>query len=94
MIKRILIAVVFIAALAASALFTSLNPGTIALDFGFASVETPLGLAFVLALALGWVLGILSSLFWLTRLASDRRRLRSQLRRSSPIERAVQDERG
>jgi uncharacterized integral membrane protein len=94
MIKRIITAVIFIAALAASALFTSLNPGTIGLDFAFASVESPLGLAFVLALALGWVLGILSALFWITRLAADRRRLRSQLKQTSPVERAVRDERG
>ena len=93
MIKRILIAALFIAALAVSALFTSLNPGTIALDFGFAAVETPLGLAFVLALALGWVLGIVSALLWLIRLATDRRRLRSRLKQSSPVAPAIQDER-
>jgi len=94
MLKRIITAVVFIAALAVSALFTSLNPGQIELDLAFVTVQTPLGLAFVLALAAGWVLGILSSLFWIMRLAAERKRLRSELKKASPIDVAVRDERG
>lgn len=94
MLKRIITAVIFIAALAVSALFTSLNPGEIELDLAFATVQTPLGLAFVLALAGGWVLGILSALLWVMRLAAQRRRLRAELNKVSPTDVAVRDERG
>jgi uncharacterized integral membrane protein len=94
MIKRILTAVIFIAALALSAFFTSLNPGEIKLDVGFTAIDAPLGLAFVAALALGWLLGILSLLGWAARLAADRRRLRGELKRSTGGGFAGQDERG
>jgi uncharacterized integral membrane protein len=83
MVKRILTAVVLIAALALSAFFTWLNPGEISLDVGFAAVETPLGLAFVGALAIGWLLGILSALMWVARISADRRRLRAELKNHS-----------
>lgn len=93
MFKRILIAVVFIAALVVSAFFTWLNPGEITLDLGVAAVDTPLGLAFVLAIAAGWVLGVLSALLWIARISADRRRLRAQLKNTS-AGLTVRDERG
>jgi len=93
MFKRILIAIVFVVALAISAFFTWLNPGEISLDFGFAALESPLGLAFVGALAIGWLLGVLSSLLWIARIATDRRRLRAELKSSSGSIPSVRDER-
>lgn len=94
MIKRIFTAVVFVAALALSAFFTWLNPGEIQLDLGFATVETPLGLAFVLAIAVGWILGIVSALLWVARISADRRRLRAELKNPTTGGLAVRDERG
>lgn len=94
MFKRILTAIILVAALAASALFTYLNPGEVALDLGFAAVSSPLGLAFVLALAVGWVLGIVSALAWIGRLAADRRRLKAEVRRLSGGPGPVANERG
>lgn len=94
MIKRILTAIVLVAALALSALFTSLNPGEIRLDLGFALVTMPIGVAFVGALALGWLLGVLSILMWVARISAERRRLRGQLRNSPARGLAVRDERG
>jgi uncharacterized integral membrane protein len=93
MIKRILTAVVFVFALAISAFFTWLNPGEVRLDLGFATFETPLGLAFVLAIAAGWVLGILCALFWVARISVERRRLRAELKSASAGGLAVRDER-
>lgn len=93
MVKRILTAIVLVAALALSAFFTWLNPGEISLDVGFTAFRSPLGLAFVGALALGWLLGILSALLWIARISADRRRLRAELKSHSgglP----VQDDRG
>jgi len=94
MVKRILIAVIFLAALALSAFFTWLNPGEIRVDTGFAVFEIPLGLAFVLALAAGWALGILSALLWVARISADRRRLRAELKSAAAGGLAVRDERG
>ncbi len=93
MIKRLLTAVIFIVALALSAFFTSLNPGEIRLDLGFAAIDAPLGLAFVAALAIGWLLGVLSLLGWALRLSADRRRLRSEVRKTAGGGLMGQDER-
>lgn len=95
MIKRILSAVLFILALAVAVLFTAMNPGEIELELGFAALRVPLGLAFILAIALGWLLGILAALPRMVRLANDRRRLRGELRKApGASEHAVTDERG
>lgn len=95
MIKRILTGAILLLALAASAFFTSLNPGDISLDVGFTQFQAPLGLAVVFALAIGWLLGVLSTVTWVARIAADRRRLRRRLG-SAPTETglAVRDERG
>jgi uncharacterized membrane protein YciS (DUF1049 family) len=82
MIKRILTVVLFLAALSASAFFTSLNPGEITLDLAFAGIRTSVGLAFVVAIAIGWLLGILSAMFWVARISMDRRQLRTRLSKS------------
>lgn len=94
MIKRVLTAVIFIVALALSACFTSLNPGETRLDLGFAVLDAPVGLAFVGALAIGWLLGVLSLLGWAARIAADRRRLRHELKKAAGGGLARQDERG
>lgn len=94
MVKRLFTAGIFIVALALSAFFTSLNPGGIRLDLGFTALDAPLGLAFVAALAIGWLLGVLSLLGWAARLSADRRRLRGELKRTSGGGFAGQDERG
>ena len=93
MIKRIITAAIFIAALALSAFFTSLNPGEIRLDLGFTAVDAPLGLAFVAALALGWLAGVLSLLAWVARIAAERRRLRGELKKAGGGGFVGQDER-
>lgn len=95
MIKRILTIFILVVALAASAFFTSLNPGDIQLDLAFTSITSPLGLAFVIALAIGWLLGILSALTWIIRVSAERRRLRAELKeaQASASSLAVRDER-
>lgn len=94
MIKRIFTVAVFVAAVALAAFFTWLNPGEIRLDLGWTAREVPLGLAFVLVLAAGWALGILSAMLWVARISSDRRRLRSELKNAAATGLAVRDERG
>ena len=95
MLKRILIAAMFLLALAVAVLFTAMNPGEIELELGFLALQAPLGLAFILALALGWLLGLVSALPRILSLSSQRRRLRGQLRKApSDTTLAVPDERG
>lgn len=94
MFKRIITAAILISALALSAFFTWLNPGVISLDLGVRTLETPLGLAFVLALAAGWLLGIVSALAWIGRVSADRRRLRAELKSMSAGGLTVRDDRG
>jgi uncharacterized integral membrane protein len=97
MIKRVSIAVVVVVALAVSALFTWLNPGELQLDLGVREVTVPVGVAFVAALAAGWLLGILSAALWVFRVSRDRRRLRSELKQASSASAgglAIRDERG
>jgi len=93
MFKRIFTAVLFILALVIAVLFTAMNPGEIELELGFTLLRVPLGLAFMLAVALGWLLGILSVMPRMLRLVNERRRLRGELRKtSSPAELAVPDD--
>ncbi len=92
--KRILLGILLLVALAVSALFTWLNPGEVELDLGFTGLTTPLGVAFVAAIAIGWLIGILSAALWVARVTADRRRLRAQLRDASASGLAVRDERG
>lgn len=93
MIKRILTAVIFIAAVTVAAFFTWLNPGEIQVDLGLVVVDAPLGLAVVIALAAGWLLGILSAFLWVARISADRRRLRAELKKATPGRLPVRDER-
>lgn len=82
MFKRVLTAVVFVAALAVAVLFTAMNPGEVDLELGFVLWQVPLGLAFILAIALGWVLGLLSMLPRMLRLANQKRRLRHEAQKT------------
>lgn len=82
MFKRVLTAVVFVAALAVAVLFTAMNPGEVDLELGFVLWQVPLGLAFILAIALGWILGLLSMLPRMLRLANQKRRLRNEAQKT------------
>lgn len=95
MFKRILVAVILVAALGFAALFTWLNPGELSLDLGFTDLSAPVGLLLVAVLAIGWLIGLLSASIWVARISADRRRLRSELRSAATASGlAVRDERG
>jgi hypothetical protein len=80
MVKRFLTVVLLVVAFATAAFFTSLNPGEITLDLAFTAIRTSVGLAFVLAIAIGWLLGVLSAMLWVARISMERRRLRIRLK--------------
>ena len=62
--------------------FTSLNPGVVAIDLAFGTVEPTVSLALAVTFVLGWAFGILSISMYVLRLLNDRRRLRGELRNS------------
>jgi uncharacterized membrane protein YciS (DUF1049 family) len=62
-----------VAVLIASA-FAWLNPQSVTVDIGLAVVETRIAYAFIVTFALGWAFGLLATLGWLLRLASQNRR--------------------
>ena len=64
-----------------AAVFAYNNPDNITVDIGFARFEqVSVSLAFAVAFAIGWFFGLLSAGFAVFRMASERRRLRRELR--------------
>ncbi len=63
-----------------AAVFAYNNPGSIAVDVAFTRFENvPIAFAFAVALAIGWLFGLLSAGAAVVRMASERRRLRRKL---------------
>jgi lipopolysaccharide assembly protein A len=60
--------------------FTRLNPGMIEVDLAFGTVEASMALAFTVAVAAGWLFGVLCMLLIVLRLVNERRRLRKAVR--------------
>ena len=64
-----------------TAVFAYNNPESISVDIGFTQFENvSVSLAFVVAFAVGWLFGLLSAGIAVIRMASERRRLRRDLR--------------
>jgi uncharacterized integral membrane protein len=79
-LRRLILFILAGATLLVAVLFTWLNPGSIKLDLAFGEITAPIALAFVTALALGWVLGWLSTLGYVVSLLREQRRLRAAAR--------------
>src|SRR5262245_41700458 len=80
--RRLILLLLATVALAVAALFTWLNPGQMAIDLAFTEVTVPIAVAFVATLALGWLLGWLSTLGHVLSLMREQRRLRAAARLS------------
>jgi uncharacterized integral membrane protein len=78
--RRLILVLLAAVALSVAALFTWLNPGSMAIDLAFTEVTVPVAVAFVAALALGWLLGWLSTLGHVLASAREQRRLRAAAR--------------
>lgn len=95
MTRRILSVALFVFFVALAAFFTWLNPGRIDLDLGFAEVDAPVSVAFVSALAIGWLLGLASAMGWLFKRRRARRRKEKAERKAAEARSmTVLDERG
>jgi len=82
MLRRILLIIVVLAALAFAAGFAWLNPDAVQLDLGFGVFEVPVAYAFIACLAAGWALGLVTASFWLMRSAREKRRLKKSVNRA------------
>ena len=72
----LLVAVVFLLVI----VFAWQNPGDVTLNLLFADVTVSRALAFAVAIAAGWVWGLISALAYIARLVGERRTLRKRVR--------------
>ena len=80
MIRSVLVSLLVLVFVGLAALFAALNPGRIALDYAFGTVELEKSLVVIGAVALGWGFGILCAGLGILRLLAQRRSLRRALR--------------
>lgn len=80
MIRSLLIALLVLVFVALAAIFAALNPGRIGLDFAFVAIEIEKSLAVLMAVALGWLFGIVCAAFALIQVVMQRRSLQRALR--------------
>lgn len=80
-LRRLAFAAVLILLLLATGVFAYSNPEPIDIDVGVARFEqVPMAVAFVLVLAVGWLLGVFSATLALWRSAGEKRRLKQDLK--------------
>lgn len=80
MIRTVLFVVLFVIVVLLAAAFAWLNPGPVSLNLIVGEYEIAKSQAFVLTLALGWILGAISASFLVLKLLRDRRKLRREVR--------------
>lgn len=80
--RRYLVIIAIVAAVLLAACFAWLNPQSITLDLGVAVIETPVAYAVIACLAIGWLLGLLSAMGRMVRLASRGRKDRKAAQRA------------
>ncbi len=80
MIRALILLLLVAIALVVAATFAWLNPQTMSLDLAFGEVEITKAVAMSSALAIGWVLGWLSTAAYVLKLINDKRRLAKQVR--------------
>ncbi len=79
-LKKIGAILIVLIVFGAMLVFTSLNPGMIEVDLAFGTVESSMALAFTVAVAAGWLFGVLCMLMIVLRLVHERRQLRKALK--------------
>ena len=77
---KILAIVILLVAAMIGVLFSVLNSDTVMLKYYFGSLELPLSLALVSALAAGVLLGVLSALCMVLELRSENTKLKKEIR--------------
>jgi protein-S-isoprenylcysteine O-methyltransferase Ste14 len=81
MARRLAFAAVLISLIVLMGVFAYSNPQPIDIDVGLMRFEqVPMAVAFAIALALGWLFGVLSAGLALWRSAAEKRRLKQDLK--------------
>jgi uncharacterized integral membrane protein len=81
MVRRLAFAAILICLILLTGVFAYSNPQPIDVDVGFMRFEqVPMAIAFAVALALGWLVGVLSAGLALWRSAGEKRRLKQDLK--------------
>ena len=88
-LRRLAFAAVLIVLMLLTGVFAYSNPQPVDIDVGVTRFEqVPMALAFAITLALGWLLGVLSTSVALWRSAGEARRLRQDLKYAEAAHRA------
>jgi putative membrane protein len=80
MLKKIGLILLLVVIFAVMVVFSYLNTGDVEVNLAFVSVTTSISIAFTVALAVGWLLGVISMGVFALRLVNERRSLRRALR--------------
>jgi uncharacterized integral membrane protein len=80
--RTILVILALLATLFFAAAFAWLNPDSVRLDLGIGAYTVPVAYALIAAIAVGWLLGLATTAFWMLRMARERRRLTRSVRRA------------
>ena len=80
MLKKAGLILLLIVIFAVMVVFSYLNTGDVEVNLAFVSVTTSISIAFTVALAVGWLLGVISMGVFALRLVNERRSLRRALR--------------
>ena len=78
--SRILLIIVLLGAALLALFVTAMNAGRVDIELAFAKVNSPLGLALVIAFAVGMLSGLAWQVKWVAQLLAERGRLRRALR--------------
>lgn len=80
MLKKVGLILLLVVIFAVMVVFSYLNTGDVEVNLAFVSVTTSISIAFTVALAVGWLLGVISMGVFALRLVNERRSLRRALR--------------
>ena len=76
MLKKVGLILLLVVIFAVMVVFSYLNTGDVEVNLAFVSVTTSVSIAFTVALAVGWLLGVISMGVFALRLVNERRSLR------------------
>lgn len=80
MVRGFIFVLMAIVVVLASAMFAHRNPGTVEVDLIVNQFEPIKSVAFVVTLALGWLVGIATASLYLVKSASEKRKLKKNIK--------------
>ncbi len=78
--SRFVLAIVLVLAALLALLVSAMNPPRVEIEFAFARIASPLGVALVIAFTFGLLAGLAWQVRWIAELLAERGRLRRALR--------------